>query len=103
MPNNPELEEWDSINSNGGTIGTGINRAIHKLVLAIFNAGFKTSTQVEHLGDKIDELNENLKDASRSSNNLARSLNWLTFFGVLVALISIISQLVQFLYSNHLL
>lgn len=41
-----ELEDWNDINSNGGTIGTGINRAIHKLTVAIFNSGSKTSTKL---------------------------------------------------------
>ena len=99
---NFELEDWEDINQSGGTIGTGINKAIHKLVVGIFNSGSKTSGQVGHLGGKIDELNKNLKNASESSTSLAKSLNRLTLFGVLAATFGIISQLAQFLYSNNL-
>ena len=42
---NFELDDWDDINHNGGTVGTGINRAIHKLTIAIFNSGSKISAQ----------------------------------------------------------
>lgn len=99
---NFELEGWDEINQNPGTVGTGINKAIHKLTVAIFNSGSKTSTHVGYLKDKVEQLNENLKESSKSSEKLTRSLNWLTFFGVLVAFAGIISQLGQFLYSNKL-
>lgn len=102
MSDNAELDGWEDIDNNGGTIGTGINKAIHRLVIAIFNSGSKTSHQLIYLKDKIEELNKNLKDASGSSANLATSLNRLTLFGVLIALLGIISQLGQFLYLNHL-
>lgn len=100
--NNFELEDWEDINQNGGTVGTGINRAIHKLTVAIFNSGSKTSTNIGYLKDKVDQLNKNLQESSNSSEKLARSLNLLTLFGVLVALMGIISQLGQFLYLNKL-
>lgn len=100
--NNFELEGWDDINQNGGTVGTGINKAIHRLTVAIFNSGSKTSTQVSYLGNKIDTLNQNLEESSKSSEGLSKSLNRLTLFGVLVALLGIVSQLAQFLYLNNL-
>lgn len=99
---NFELEDWDEINQNGGTIGTGINRAIHKLTIAIFNSGSKTSTQVAYLGSKVEDLNKNIEESSKASEKLSRSLNRLTLFGVLIALFGIFSQLGQFLYLNNL-
>lgn len=83
--NNFELEGWEDINQNGGTVGTGINKAIHKLTVAIFNSGSKNSTQVSFLGDKIDKLNKNLEESNASSDKLTKALNKITFAGVVVA------------------
>ncbi len=52
---NFELDGWDDINQNGGTVGTGINRAIHKLTVAIFNSGSKTSTALSYAKDAIEK------------------------------------------------
>ncbi|HAS80558.1 MAG: hypothetical protein UR25_C0001G0164 [Candidatus Nomurabacteria bacterium GW2011_GWE1_32_28] len=52
---NFELEGWEDINQNGGTVGTGINRAIHKLTVAIFNSGSKTSTALGYAKDAIEK------------------------------------------------
>lgn len=97
MNNNPELQDWENIDNNGGTVGTGINRAIHKLVIAIFNSGSKTSGQVMHLGSQIDKLNANLEKASASSKNLTTSIRNATWaaaiiggLGVSIAALSLI-------------
>jgi hypothetical protein len=98
--NNFELEDWEDINQNGGTIGTGINKAIHKLVVSIFNSGSKTSGQVMHLGSEVKKLNENLKEASESSKNLTISIRNATWtaaivggLGVLIAAINLIRDI----------
>ena len=36
MSDNWELDDWKDIDDNGGTIDTGINRAIHKLFVVTF-------------------------------------------------------------------
>lgn len=87
---NFELEGWDDINQNGGTVGTGINRAIHKLTVAIFNSGSKTSTQVGDLGHKIDRLNTNLEESNKSSDKLTAALNRITLAGVIIAAIGVL-------------
>lgn len=93
---NSELENWDDINQSGGTIGTGINRAIHKLVVAIFNSGSKTSTQISYLGNKIDRLNRNLEESSKSSDRLTGALNNITRAGVIIAGIGVLIALGNF-------
>lgn len=87
---NSELDGWEDINQNGGTVGTGINRAIHKLTVAIFNSGSKTSTQVGYLGNKIDRLNANLEEANKSSDKLTKALNGITLAGVIIAGIGVL-------------
>lgn len=87
---NFELDGWEDINQNGGTVGTGINRAIHKLTVAIFNSGSKTSTQVGYLGNKIDRLNTNLEKANESSDKLTKALNRITLAGVIIAGIGVL-------------
>jgi len=87
---NPELEGWDDINQNGSTIGTGINRAIHRLTIGIFNSGSKTSTQISYLGNKIETLNANLEKANQSSDKLTEALNRITLAGVLIAGIGVL-------------
>lgn len=105
----PELDGWDDINSSGGTIGTGINKAIHKLVVAISNLRSTASSQLIYLQNKVTdlngsfkELNENIKRAEESSTELARALNKLTFWGVIVAGSGIVIVLVQFLFENKI-
>lgn len=71
---NFELEDWDEINQDGGTVGTGINKAIHKLTVAIFHSGKDISGQVMHLGTHLEKLNSNLVRASTSSENLTTSI-----------------------------
>lgn len=93
---NSELENWEEINQNGGTIGTGINRAIHKLVVAIFNSGSKTSTQISYLGNKIDRLNANLEKSNKSSDRLTRALNQITLAGVIIAGLGILIAIGNF-------
>ncbi len=118
MTNNisPELDGWEDINSNGGTIGTGINKAIHKLVVALVNIRLTTSSQLSHLHSKIgsleestnrmngsfERLNKNIEKADESSTKLSKALNRLTFFGVLIAGISIVISLIQFLFENRI-
>ncbi|KKQ64409.1 MAG: hypothetical protein US86_C0022G0007 [Candidatus Daviesbacteria bacterium GW2011_GWA2_38_24] len=118
MANNifPELEGWDAINSDGGTIGSGINKAIHRLVVAIANLRSATSAQLGYLTDKVEELhksadqlnksfvqlNENLKKADESSTKLATALNRLTRGGVIVASAGILLALIQFLFENKI-
>lgn len=88
--NNFELEDWDKINQDGGTVGTGINRAIHKLTVAIFNSGLSNSTQVSYLGDKIDKLNINIEKSNESSDKLTKALNKITLAGVIIAGIGVL-------------
>jgi len=118
MTNNifPELDGWDEINSDAGTIGTGINKAIHKLVVAIANSRAATSAQLGYLKDNVEELhksvgqlnisfvqlNENIKKADESSTKLAAALNRLTLGGVLIASAGIFLALVQFLFENKI-
>ncbi|MEK7553117.1 MAG: hypothetical protein AAB504_00275 [Patescibacteria group bacterium] len=118
MPNNifPELEGWEEINSNGGTIGTSINKAIHKLVISIANLRSGVSSQLGYLQNKIErlqdtadqlnqsfkQLNGNIKKSDESSTKLAAALNRLTLFGVLVAGIGILLALIQFLFENKI-
>jgi len=97
---NFELQDWEDINQNGGTTGTGLNKAIHKLVVSIFNSGSKTSGQVMHLGTEIKKLNENLKEASTSSAKLTTSIRNATWtaaivggLGVLVAAINLVRDI----------
>ena len=66
-----ELEGWDEINQNGGTVGTGINRAIHKLTVAIFNSGSKTSTAVRYAKKTIEEASKNLSAAIDKASSSA--------------------------------
>lgn len=87
---NFELEDWEDINQNAGTVGTGINRAIHKLTVAIFNSGSKTSTQVSYLGDKLEKLNKNLEESTKSSDRLTKALNNITLTGVIIAGIGVL-------------
>lgn len=118
MTNNltPELDGWEDINSNGGTIGTGINKAIHKLVVALVNIRLTTSSKLGHLQSKIgsleesvnrmnhsfEVLNKNIENADKSSTELSKALNRLTFFGVLIAGSSIVIVLIQFLFENSI-
>lgn len=55
---NFELENWYEINQNGGTIGTGINHAIHKLTVAIFNSGSKTSTALNYTKSALEKASD---------------------------------------------
>ena len=64
-----ELEDWKDINQSGGTIGTGINRAIHKLTVAIFNSGSKTSTALIRTKDAVKEATENMSAAINKASN----------------------------------
>jgi len=112
----PELEGWDEINSDGGTIGTGINKAIHKLVFSLASLRSALSFQLGYLKDKVgdlqkstnelnqsfNQLNENFKKADESSTKLAGALNRLTFYGVLIAGSGIVLVLVQFLFENKI-
>ena len=118
MKNNifPELDGWDEINSSGGTIGTGINKAIHKLTLSIANLRSATSAQlgylqskvgglhhsVDKLNDSFIQLNKNIEKADASSTRLATALNHLTLAGVIVAGIGICLALTQFLFENKI-
>lgn len=118
MTNNifPELDGWDEINSDPGTIGTGINKAIHKLVISIASLRSATSAQLVYLQDKIErlqnnvsqlnesfiQLNENIKKADQSSTNLATALNKVTFFGVSVAFLGVGVAIIQFLFENKI-
>lgn len=111
-----ELEGWDEINSSPGTIGTGINKAIHRLVISIANLRSDVSSQLGYLQNKIErlqnsadqlnqsfeKLNENIKKADESSIRLASALNRLTFGGVIVASAGILLALVQFLFENKI-
>jgi|SRR3989338_10799002 len=112
----PELEGWDEINSSGGTIGTGINKAIHRLVISLANLRSSTSSQLRYLQNKVEglqtsvaqlnqcfeRLNENIERADESSTKLSTALNRLTFYGVLIATVSVFVVLIQFLYENHI-
>lgn len=66
---NFELEDWDDINQNGGTIGTGINRAIHKLTVAIFNSGSKTSTALSYAKDAIEKASVDMTDVINKASS----------------------------------
>lgn len=94
---NFELEGWEDINQNGGTVGTGINRAIHKLTVAIFNSGSKTSTNISYLKDQITKLNENLEESNKSSDRLTKALNKITLVGVVIAGIGVLVALGNFI------
>jgi predicted RNase H-like nuclease (RuvC/YqgF family) len=94
---NFELEGWEEINQNGGTVGTGINKAIHKLTVAIFNSGSKNSTQISYLGDKIDKLNINLEESNKSSDKLTKALNRITLAGVVIAGIGVLVAVGNFI------
>ncbi len=78
-----ELEGWDDINQNGGTVGTGINRAIHKLTVAIFNSGSKTSAAVNFANRTIEEASKNtsaaIDKASGSADKHATALTRATW------------------------
>ena len=118
MSNNPfpELDGWDEINSSPGTIGTGINKAIHKLVISLANLRSATSSQLGYLQNKIKglegsvdklnqqfkKLNENIEKADASSSKLAKALNRLTLGGVIVAGSGILLALAQFLFENEI-
>lgn len=71
MSDNSELDDWNDINNSGGTIGTGINRAIHKLVVAIFNSGSKTSTGLNHAEVVIKEFSADMSRAINAASNSA--------------------------------
>jgi hypothetical protein len=83
MSDNWELDDWNDIDNNGGTIGTGINRAIHKLVVAIFNSGSKTSTALFGARDAIKEAEEGMSRAidaaSKSADKHATALTHATW------------------------
>ena len=83
MSDNWELNDWESIDNNGGTIGTGINRAIHKLVVAIFNSGSKTSTALNYAKATIKEAAESMSTAidkaSKSADKHAEALTRATW------------------------
>jgi predicted ribosome quality control (RQC) complex YloA/Tae2 family protein len=64
--------------------------------------GDSTARAAEKLNTSLKELNDNFKKADESSSNLARALNRLTFWGVLIAAIGVFVSLAQFLYNNHL-
>ncbi len=87
---NFELNGWEDINQDGGTVGTGINRAIHKLTVAIFNSGSKTSANIGYLKDQITKLNENLEESNKSSDRLTKALNKITLAGVIIAGIGVL-------------
>lgn len=97
-----ELEGWEDINQNGGTVGTGINRAIHKLTVAIFNSGSKTSGQVQHLQDIITQLNKTLKESSQSSDKHSSSMKWLTTSLVFIGFAQIIVAWLPYNQENNL-
>ncbi len=68
---NFELEGWEDINQSGGTIGTGINHAIHKLTVAIFNSGSKTSTALNYAKETVKEAAENMSTAINQASSSA--------------------------------
>ncbi len=103
------MDGWDDINSSGGTIGTGINKAIHRLVISIANLRSSVSSQltyvkgkIESLNQSFEQLNENIQKADQSSTKLARALNKLTFWAVVIAALGLLNSLGQFLYQNKL-
>lgn len=118
MTNNifPELDGWDEINSSPGTIGAGINKAIHRLVISIANLRSGVSSQLGYLQNKIQrlhdsanqlnqsfiQLNEAIKKADESSTKLATALNRLTLWGVIIAGSGIFLALTQFLFENEI-
>jgi len=61
-----------------------------------------TARAVTKLTEEIKMLDETIKKADESSSKLAGALNRLTFWGVLVAMISVVLVLTQFLYTNHI-
>jgi len=81
--NDWELNDWESIDSSGGTVGTGINRAIHKLTVAIFNSGSKTSTALNYaeatMKEAADAMSVEINKASNSADNHARALTRATW------------------------
>ncbi|MFZ1075192.1 MAG: hypothetical protein WAN50_02360 [Minisyncoccia bacterium] len=83
MSDNWELDDWENINTNGGTVGTGINRAIHKLTVAIFNSGSKTSTALNHakatLQEATKEMSAAIDKASNSADKHAEALTRATW------------------------
>src|SRR3989344_6978520 len=112
----PELDGWDEINSSPGTIGTGINKAIHRLVISLTNLRSATSAKLGYLNNKVErlqgsidklnqcfvQLNKNIEKADESSTKLSTALNRLTSWGVSIAGVSVIVVLLQFLYENHI-
>lgn len=93
MPDDLELDGWDDIDISGGTIGTGINRAIHKLTVAIFNSGSKTSSALNHAKVTINSAAESMSvaihEASNSADKHAEALTRATW--VLVAATGILA------------
>ena len=68
---NFELEGWEDINQSGGTVGTGINRAIHKLTVAIFNSGSKTSAALTYTKEAIKEAAKDMSSAINTASSSA--------------------------------
>lgn len=114
----PELDGWDEIDSRTLTKGQGSHliKATHKLVLSLVNLRSAVSSQLGYLQNKIErlqnsvdqlnqsfiQLNNNVKSADKSSTDLAKALNRLTFYGVGVAFLGVGIATIQFLFENKI-
>ncbi|HEY4523778.1 MAG TPA: hypothetical protein VJK04_02810 [Candidatus Paceibacterota bacterium] len=113
----PELDGWDEIRRRPATgDAAGMIDATHRLVVSIANHRSAVSTQIRYLQNKVErlqksleqlnhfflKLNENIKEADKSSTNLATALNKLTSRGVCVAGVGILIVLIQFLFENEI-
>ncbi|MCF7835625.1 MAG: hypothetical protein K9M15_00685 [Candidatus Marinimicrobia bacterium] len=124
----PELEDWDKIRerpTSGDALGSVL--ATEKLVTSIAHLRLSVSTKIGYLNGKIErlqktidnfsvdlqknikntndeliKLNGNIQDASSSSTQLAKALNKLTLFGVLVAGLGAFLMFIKFLYENKI-
>jgi predicted RNase H-like nuclease (RuvC/YqgF family) len=61
-----------------------------------------TALAITKLKEKIELLNETIENANKSSEDLAKALNRLTFWGVFIAAVGVFVSLIQFLYNNHI-
>lgn len=116
--NFPELSDWnEEVHDRASDQNVrATTEAAHRLVVSIANLRSSVSSQLGYLQNKIGhlnessdqlnkslaQLNENIKNAEKSSTDLAKALNKLTFLGVGAAILGVAVTTIQFLFENKI-
>lgn len=100
----PELDNKDDINTLLNTafpakVGAGIGKALQNATLAIVNARLAVSAKLGYAIDALRDLNASIKQADKSSTDLAKAIKNATVAGVIVAGISVFVALLNLAFD----